>query len=226
MRSEPRSIGHTTNNASHGLIGSYFVSLSRRGGIGWIAFFVILMLYIFTLWFHAVRQPNIIVVDQQGNMLGRVNFEDPLARTDAEIKGTIKRFGSCYWSLNASTFRDDVACVLSMMDTMPQKGKTQSLRELHIAALEESNLMAIVETAQNKTSVEFYDDEIRVLERRSFVDADGGDYVLVRAVLAGEIQAIGTRKKVKEFRQEVTLRLVPRTDFSLLGAKVHAIQDI
>ncbi|MBY5979217.1 hypothetical protein [Ferrimonas balearica] len=222
---EPKPVGRA-HPAGSGATNSYFLRLSSLAGLGWAAFFVLLALYLFTLWFHATKPPQIMVVDQRGNFLGYVNFENPLARTDAELIGTLKRFGQCYWSLNAATVKDDVACVLSMMDTMPQVVSGLSLREMHIESLKDSNFIAIVEAAGNKTTVQFFDAEIDILERLSVVGIEGEPYMLVRATLAGEIQALGTRKTVKTFRQEITLRLVPRTDFSLVGAKVHALKDI
>lgn len=220
-----RPVGRSSPGAD-GMVNSYFLRLSTKGAIGWLAFFVLLVFYIFTLWFHSIRAPSIMVVDQQGNFLGYVNFEDPLARTDAELKGALKRFGQCFWSLNAATIDDDVRCVLSMMDTMPASGQAKSMRQQHIESLQNSNFIAIVEGAGNRTTVDFFDDEIEILERRTVHPEGAEPYMLVRAVLAGEIQAIGTRKRMKEFRQEVTLRLVPRTDFSMMGAKIHALKDI
>lgn len=222
---ELKPVGHTAP-AGHGISGSYFLRLSTMGGLGWSAFFVLLALYLFTLWFHATKAPQIMVVDQQGNFLGYVNFDDPLARTDAELIGTLKRFGQCYWSLNAATVKDDVACVLSMMDNQATAGHPLSLREMHIESLKNSNFIAIVEAAGNRTTVKFFDTEMAILERRSEVNAAGEPFMLVRAILAGEIQALGTRKTVKTFKQEITLRLVPRTDFSMVGARVHALKDI
>lgn len=222
---EPKPLGRTAP-AGHGLSGSYFLRLSTIGGLGWAAFFILLAFYLFTLWFHASKAPQIMVVDPSGNFLGYVNFEDPLARTDAELIGTLKRFGQCYWSLNAATVKDDVACVLSMMDTQARAGNDRSMREMHLESLKNSNFIAIVEAAGNRTTVKFFDNDIEILERRSAVTDEGKPYMLVRATLAGEIQALGTRRKVKSFKQEVILRLVPRTDFSMVGAKIHALKDI
>ncbi|WP_345855765.1 hypothetical protein [Shewanella algae] len=232
-----KSIG-VTNQGGHGRIGSLFLKLSRFGIAGWCLSFILFILLIIVVALNTLKQPQVMIVDGDGNFLGYVNFTNSLARTDSEILSSAKKFGSCFWSLNAATITDDVGCALKMSDTMPFNDSL-SQRDKYLENLERSNFIAVVRNANNRTSVSFDDNNTYIVdgnitrqrkneEGELVFDAFGSPVMdhYVRVVVSGEIVVLGTKKKVKEFKQELTLRIVPRNSFDHLGVMVSDESNI
>ena len=226
----------------HGSINSFYIRLSRYGNLGWFLFAATLTLFIATLVIKSFIPAPVMVVDKHGNFLGSVTFSDGLAKTDSEILGAAERFAMCYWSLNSPTIEADVACALHMMDTEPfapsADYQRKPMRERRIDDLTSSNFVAIVKKAKNRTAVVFDNDEFTTIDTFSLpvldkagipvINDDGTPKMRLykRVIISGEIQAIGSKKSIRNFKQELMIRLVPRTTFDHTGVLISDINDL
>ena len=236
----PKNIG-TFQKGKHGGIDSFFIRLARYGSLGWMLFFLTLLLFMVMVIVRWLTPDPVMVVDKHGNFLGRVAFTNSIAKTDKEILGAAEKFAMCYWSLNAPTIDIDAACAIQMMDTEPfhpsKDYKRAPMRERRLNDLKNSSFISVIKEAQNRTSVEF-DDDLRVVDTHSLpvfsadgqqvFDEDGSPLKrhYKRVVISGEIQALGTKKTIRKFKQELMMRLVPRTSFDHTGVLISDINDI
>ncbi len=231
-----KNTGKTINTGT-GATGSIIVRIARWGGMSWIVTLMLFVLLAITLTLNALKTPEVMIVDKNGNFLGYVNFQNSLARTDTEMLNAAKKFSSCQWSLNAATIIEDAACAISMSDTLPY-GHKASQRERLLKNLEQSNYIDIVKNANNRSSVSFNANEVRLVGERfakAILDENGEpiinngtvlNHYYQRVVVAGDINVLGTQKKIKSFKQELTLRIVPRTSFDHLGVVVSDENNI
>lgn len=196
--------------AKQGPAGQLVLTLRRYALLGWVLFFCT-ALYLGLYILVKTAQPiPVLTLDEQGRITGRVDYANPLQRTDGELIADSKYFLLHHLSANSATIYEDAAIALSMMD--------QSLREKTLAQYKQTNQLRQIEQADVTSRITFARDDDKAPQiawRRE-------DTAGVR--LQGEVR-IGDDTS-NAYAVELTVRIVPRTLDDPHGLEILAIRDI
>lgn len=111
----------------HGPRGYFVRSLYRMGMLGWVLFLITLM-YLMVQHFVASIWPQpTLMVNERGEIIGKVNFNDELTRNNTDFINAGKAFIGYYYPFNSTTIFEDRTQALALM--------TDALREKEITAI-------------------------------------------------------------------------------------------
>ncbi len=193
-----------------GAAGSLVLMLRRYALLGWVLFFL-LALYTGAYILVQAGQPiPVLTMDQDGRLIGNLDYVDPLSRTDTELIAGTKYFLQHHLSANSATIYEDAAIALSMM--------ADTLSERTLAQYKTTNQLREIEKAGVTSRLTFARDpeqRARVVWRR-----DG----MAAIALQGEVR-IGEDIRNAYF-VELTVQIVPRTQDSAHGIKIFDIRDL
>lgn len=131
----------------HGPAGWLVMRLRRYSLLGWVLFFVVLVLHFGLVAISSFVPRPVVAVDESGRVLGALEYLSPSSRSDGEIIAACKRFASGYMSLNADTIFDDYADAMNMMGGDMLAASEKSLAE--------DNYLARVKETGARSRLEF-----------------------------------------------------------------------
>ena len=193
-----------------GTTGSLVLMLRRYALLGWVLFFL-LALYTGAYILVKAGQPiPVLTMDQDGRLIGNIDYVDPLSRTDTELISGTKYFLLHHLSANSATIYEDAAIALSMM--------ADTLSERTLAQYKTTNQLREIEKAGVTSRLTFARDpeqRARVVWRR----ADTAAVALQGDVRIGEDIS-------NAYSVELTVQIVPRTQDTAHGIKIIDIRDM
>jgi hypothetical protein len=204
-RAETKALLH-----KHGATGSLVLLLRRYALLGWVLF-CLLALYTGAYILVKAGQPiPVLTLDADGQLLGHIDYVDPLKRTDTELISGGKYFLLHHLSANSATIYEDAAIALSMM--------ADELRARTLEQYKQTNQLRQIEQADVTSRMTFSREEAkraRVVWRRADTAA---------IELQGDVR-IGDAIK-NDYYVELTVQIVPRTQENTHGLQVLAIRDL
>ncbi len=193
-----------------GAAGSLVLMLRRYALLGWVLFFL-LALYTGAFILVKAGQPiPVLTMDQEGRLLGKIDYVDPLSRMDTELISGAKYFLLHHLSANSSTIYEDAAVALSMMG--------DELRERTVSQYKTTNQLRQIEKADVTSRITFARDP----EKRARVAWRRKDTAAIE--LRGDVR-IGDDVS-NSYYVELTVRIVPRTQDYAHGIKIIDIRDM
>jgi len=193
-----------------GAAGSLVLMLRRYALLGWVLFFL-LALYTGAYILVKAGQPiPVLTMDQDGRLLGNIDYVDPLSRTDIELISGAKYFLQHHLSANSATIYEDAAIALSMMD--------DDLSERTLAQYKTTNQLREIEKADVTSRLTF----AREPEQRARVAWRRNDTAAID--LRGDVR-IGDNVS-NPYYVELTVQIVPRTQDYAHGIKIIDIRDM
>ncbi|MHB8256719.1 MAG: hypothetical protein ACYDHY_16825 [Acidiferrobacterales bacterium] len=201
----------------HGPGGWLIVRLQRYALAGWIAFFVLLALFVLLVFVSTLAPKPVVAVNAAGQVLGRMEYLGPDSRSDAEIRAAVKRFLDDYLSLNSTTIFDDYAAALNMMSPALRRAALQALRRDRAAG---GDYLMRVRAARSRSRLTFDAPPggVRILERRGLA---------ARVRARGEIHIRDHRDRVtvRPFDMTLNVAIVARTMADTAGLEVTGIRE-
>ncbi|MHB8346904.1 MAG: hypothetical protein ACYDHM_06855 [Acidiferrobacterales bacterium] len=197
----------------HGPNGWLIVRLQRYALAGWIAFFVLLALFVLLVFVSTMAPKPVVAVNAAGQVLGHMEYLSPDSRSDTEIIAASRRFLDDYLSLNSATLFDDYAAALNMM--------SPALRAATLAALRRGgDYLARVRAAHARS-------------RLSFDAPPGGERILERRGLTAQVRIRGElhihdhggRATVRPFNITLDVAIVARTMANTAGLEITGIRE-
>jgi len=145
---------------AHGEAGWLMVRLQRYALLGWALFGVLFVVLIGSYTLNLLLPKPVMVVDQNGQYIGDVNFLAPLKRQDDELMSTGKRFLSFYLSMNSETIFEDYAIAMNMME--------KPLFEQTRNNIQKDGYLARISKARSRSHIQFDADEAatHLIERK------------------------------------------------------------
>jgi len=193
-----------------GTTGSLVLMLRRYALLGWVLFFL-LALYTGAFVLVKAGQPiPVLTMDQDGRLIGNIDYVDPLSRTDTELISGTKYFLQHHLSANSATIYEDAAIALSMM--------ADRLSERTLAQYKTTNQLREIEKADVTSRMTFARDS----EKRARVVWRRDDTAAV--ALQGDVR-IGEDIS-NAYYVELTVQIVPRTQDYAHGIKIIDIRDM
>ena len=193
-----------------GAAGSLVLMLRRYAVLGWALFFL-LALYTGAFILVKAGQPiPVLTMDQEGRLLGNIDYVDPLSRTDIELISGAKYFLLHHLSANSATIYEDAAVTLSMMG--------DELRERTVSQYKKTNQLREIEKADVTSRITFARDS----EKRARVVWRRNDTAAI--ALRGDVR-IGDDVS-NPYYVELTVQIVPRTQDYAHGIKIIDIRDM
>ena len=193
-----------------GTTGSLVLMLRRYALLGWVLFFL-LALYTGAFVLVKAGQPiPVLTMDQDGRLIGNIDYVDPLSRTDTELIAGTKYFLQHHLSANSATIYEDAAIALSMM--------ADRLSERTLAQYKTTNQLREIEKADVTSRITF----ARNAEQRARVVWRRDDTAAV--ALQGDVR-IGEDIS-NAYYVELTVQIVPRTQDYAHGIKILDIRDM
>jgi hypothetical protein len=209
---EPTKLEANEILARHGPAGWLIRRLQRYALLGWVLFFIVLILHFASQIIGNFVPRPIVAVDASGRVLGNIEYLNADTRSDDDIIAASKRFASLYLSLNADTIFEDYAQAMNMMGDEMLAATQQSLKT--------DNYLARVAAAKARSWLEFSQpDGARILERHGLA---------AQVRLAGNIVVDGGSKdKVvsKPFDMTLTIESVARNTSNTSGIKIVSRKD-
>lgn len=183
----------------------------RFGMFGWIAFFITLFFLVVQNLVYAFKPP-VVMGAENGQVVGRVVFDEPLLRSMDEIKGDLKKWVARCVSVNRHTIYEDLSiCLTHMQEDMADK---------KLAEYEKINYAPYVETVGcEKSNTNFYENESTFQrdKTRRWVDAS----------ISGEVICNDTDdKNSQEFKVNLTALITYKTLVRTLGIEVTEFTDV
>ena len=193
-----------------GTTGSLVLMLRRYAVLGWVLFFL-LALYTGAYILVKAGQPiPVLTMDQDGRLIGNIDYVDPLSRTDTELISGTKYFLLHHLSANSATIYEDAAIALSMM--------ADRLSERTLAQYKTTNQLREIEKADVTSRMTF----AREPEQRALVVWRRDDTAAI--ALQGDVR-IGEEIS-NAYYVELTVQIVPRTQDYAHGIKIIDIRDM
>ncbi|VAW82937.1 hypothetical protein MNBD_GAMMA13-692 [hydrothermal vent metagenome] len=196
--------------SKQGAAGSLVLMLRRYAVLGWVLFFL-LALYTGAFILVKAGQPiPVLTMDQEGRLLGNIDYVDPLSRTDIELISSAKYFLLHHLSATSATIYEDAAVALSMMG--------DELRERTVSQYKKTNQLREIEKADVTSRITFARDS----EKRARVVWRRNDTAAI--ALRGDVR-IGDEVS-NPYYVELTVQIVPRTQDYAHGIKIIDIRDM
>lgn len=196
----------------HGVQGSLLLRLQRYAMLGWVLFFLLLLVNITLVALDRIIPDPVIAVDESGRVLGTFEFMDASQRTPEEILAGARYFVRNYVNVNSATIFEDYAAAVNMMS--PQLAKTtlaEVRRTGYLSAIREGETESRIRFARGK--------DAPAIVRREGLDAT----VHLRGDIVVRYQA--GKENVTPFDLTVYMQLVPRTTLSTHGLQITAIKE-
>jgi hypothetical protein len=204
-RAEAKALIH-----KQGPTGSLVLLLRRYALLGWVLFFL-LALYTGAYILVKTGQPiPVLTMDQEGRLIGHIDYVDPLRRTDTELISGAKYFLLHHLSANSATIYEDAAIALTMM--------ADDLGKRTLAQYKTTNQLRDIEKADVTSRVTF----TREPEQRARVVWRREDTAAV--ALQGDVR-IGDDIS-NAYYVELTVQIVSRTQDYAHGIKILDIRDM
>jgi len=195
---------------AQGAAGSLVLMLRRYALLGWVLFFL-LALYTGAYILVKAGQPiPVLTMDEDGRLMGKIDYVSPLNRTNTELISGSKYFLLHHLSANSATIYEDAAIALSMMN--------DTLRERTVEQYKTSNQLLQIEKADVTSRITFARDE----ESRARVVWHRDDMAAIE--LRGTVR-IGEDIS-NAYYVELTVQITPRTQDMAHGIEITDIRDL
>ncbi len=195
---------------AQGAAGSLVLMLRRYALLGWVLFFL-LALYTGAYILVKAGQPiPVLTMDEEGRIMGKIDYVSPMNRTDTELISGAKYFLLHHLSANSATIYEDASIALSMMN--------DTLRERTVEQYKTSNQLLQIEKADVTSRITFTRDE----EKRARVVRHRDDTAAIE--LRGTVR-IGEDIS-NAYYVELTVQITPRTQDMAHGIEITDIRDL
>ena len=199
--------------ALHGQQGRLIVRLQRYGMMGWLLFFFLLVAVMVLIGISTLAPKPIVAVDQNGRVLGNIEYLRASARTDQEVTAAAAYVAQNCLSLNADNIEDDLA---ECMNIMAEPLYNQWLEML------KTGYVSRIRNAGARSRVTIEPNGVQILSRKDLVSV-----VQVRGKVSTRVIANGdSSEQEKPFALEMTLTAIPRSTISTRGFRLDAYKDI
>lgn len=173
---------------------------SKIARFGWLGILFGLLCLVF-MFIHSVavtlKPKEVVAVDDLGQVVGRVVWNDTIVRNSTQIVSDVKRWVAYDLSFNSSSIMEDAQITINHM--------SKELQEQKIEAWRKNNTLAVIESSGQISNVSFDDDSI-LIDRR----VDDVRIILNATLRVGE----GTPK---DLRVRVRVNLMPYSENYPLG---------
>ena len=209
--------------AKHGPRG-HFVKLLYRFRMGGWVLSGILLTYLMVAHLVAILMPKpIAVYDEHNEMVGQIDFFDPMHRSDVQLVTAGKRFLENRLSLNSETIIEDLFYALSVMTpSLRAKQQASLFTDVKTPSVTDPKVMrtyALAIAEMNTRSHLIFDTGAKAA--RIVAERDGTRVVHY----SGNEVVIGDKKMEKAFDITLTLRAAPRNSKNTLGIEVEEFHD-
>ncbi|MFQ5470971.1 MAG: hypothetical protein ACE5EH_11815 [Gammaproteobacteria bacterium] len=205
----PKNLKKNELLALHGVSGWLIIRLQRYAMLGWLAFFLLAIIFGVYIFFTEIRPVPVLAVDESGKLLGKFEYLSQDYRTDHEVISGAKYFVDRYLSVNSSSIYDDYSQALNMMS---EELKQEKLREL-----KETAYLSQVAKAKSRSFLEYRggEDKPRILWKKEM------DYAVS---LKGEMVMLVRDQKIERpFDVVLEASIIPRSTLSSHGLKINRI---
>lgn len=193
----------------HGPTGSLLLTLQRYALLGWgLALFMVFAFVLAVLASTLSRKP-IIVVNEQGQLIGQVDITNSIHRKDDEIVASAKFFARNYLNINSATVFDDYAQAINLMGP--------AFRDRTLKAVREDGYLAKIKDGNTTSRITWAEKDAIGFQRHSNDRAD--------VQLRGHILIAGSPNKSVPFNVVVSLTVVPRSTLNTYGVVVTGVKD-
>jgi len=195
----------------HGPSGWLMLRLQRYALIGWLAFFLLAIVFVLYIFAGRLAPQAVLAVDEGGRLLGQFDYMSPEARSDQELVAGATFFLERYLSVNSATVYNDYATALNMMQA--------PLREAKMNEVRTTGYLTQIDKANSRSYLTFSDGAKapQLLERR-------GLQSLVR--LQGTMVIVMTEQTVERpFDVTLEMSTVARNRLATQGLVIDAIRN-
>lgn len=156
----PNKIEKSDYLKAHGETGWLIVRLQRYALLGWGLFFVLFFVLLGSYFLNMILPGPVMVVDNEGQFIGEVDFFEPVKRHDDELKRAGRKFLSFYLSMNSETIFEDYAIAMNMM--------TAELLEQTKENIGKDGYLAQISKARSRSHIQFDKGEegTQIIERK------------------------------------------------------------
>ncbi|MFQ5543521.1 MAG: hypothetical protein ACE5FY_04110 [Nitrospiria bacterium] len=197
---------------AHGQTGWLILRLQRYALLGWGLFFVLFFILLGSYFLNMVLPKSVMVVDNEGQYIGDVDFFEPVKRHDDELISAGKRFLSFYLSMNSETIFEDYAIAMNMME--------KSLLDQTKENIKKDGYLARISKAGSRSHIEYKlgEDGTRLIERKALESSSRYKGVLTIFPLEGP-------PVESPFNITLFMKAVPSTSLRKSGIEITAIHD-
>ncbi len=197
---------------AHGQSGWLIIRLQRYALLGWSLFFVLFLVLLGSYFINMVLPKPVMVVDNNGQYIGEVDFFEPVKRHDDELMSGGKRFLSFYLSMNSETIFEDYAIAMNMME----EGLSNRTKENIV----KDGYLAKISKARSRSHIEFEGGEegVRIIERKDLQSSSRFKGILT-------VFPFGAPPVESPFDITLFMKAVPSTSLRRSGIEITAIHD-
>ena len=112
---QPKKLNMREAMKAHGPQSYLINRLSRYGLLGWLLAGFFMVSYIVTAVIFIMLPDKVVVVDENGKIIGNIQYSVGLSREMPDFSGPAKRFTQYFLSHNSATVLEDKYLALSMM---------------------------------------------------------------------------------------------------------------
>ncbi len=209
--------------AQHGPRGHFIKLLYRFRMGGWVLS-VILIVYLMFAHLISIALPKpVLVINDHDEIVGQIDYFNPIHRTDADLVTAGKRFLQYRLSLNSETIIDDLYNALSVMApalrTQQQAALITDVKTPSVSDPKVMRAYVLAIAEMNTRSYLVFDTGAKAA--RIVSEHDGRRVVHY----SGNEVVIGDKKVEKPFDITVTLRAAARNSKNTLGIEVEEFHD-
>jgi hypothetical protein len=183
---------------------------SRFGVMGWVAFFIVLIILIIQNMFYALK-PEKVMATENGIVIGQVAFNETRYRSDDDVLTDLRHWVAQCVSINKISIYEDLAGCLRHME--------ETLADTKLQAYEKLNYASHIENyGCEKTSTEFDMEKTVLRKEQDVISADiFGDVIC---------NIPGEKPRSQSFAATIEGVLVPKTTNKPLGLNITAYGDL
>lgn len=209
--------------ALHGARGHFIKLLYRFRMGGWVLSAILLAYLMFAHIVSIALPKPVMVINDHDEIVGQIDYFNPVHRTDAELVTTGKRFLEYRLSLNSETIDEDLYSALTVMSPALRTAQQAALiTDVKTPSVSDQKVMrtymlAIAE--MNTRSHLVFDTGIKAPR----IEAEQDGWRIVH--YSGTQVVIGGKKIEKPFDITVRLRAAARNSKNTLGIEVGEFHD-